>query len=211
MLKFINRLLNQNLIHHNLTQYKENNMFNIVFVPGYGNSINGHWQELWHKEFKNSYWVEQNDWENPNCDDWVEALNLLIQSLEGPILFVTHSLGGSTVVEWSKKHTANILGVFLVAVPDVQSVNFPEAISGYQTPPLEKLPFPSLVLASTDDPYSTVDRTAYFAKNWGSELTSIGDLGHVNTDSNLGKWSEGQNLLNKFIGSLNISDSKKPL
>ncbi|MBL4899711.1 MAG: alpha/beta hydrolase [Colwellia sp.] len=184
-------------------------MFNIVFVPGYGNSINGHWQEIWYKEFKDSYWVEQDDWENPDCVDWVETLNLLIQSLEGPILLVTHSLGGSTVVEWSKKYTANVLGAFLVAVPDVQSVNFPEEISGYQTPPLEKLPFPSLVLASTDDPYSKLDRTKYFAKTWGSELISIGNLGHVNTDSNIGKWSEGKNQLNKFIGSLDTSGSNR--
>ena len=180
-------------------------MFNIVFVPGYGNSINGHWQEIWYKELKDSYWVEQNDWDNPQCVDWVEALNLLIQSLEGPTLLVTHSLGGSTVVEWSNKYTANILGVFLVAVPDVQSINFPEAISGYLTPPLNKLPFPSLVLASTDDPYSSLDRTKYFAKTWGSKLINLGDLGHVNTDSNLGNWSEGKKLLNKFIATLDTS------
>jgi predicted alpha/beta hydrolase family esterase len=186
-------------------------MFNTVFVPGYGNSINGHWQEIWYKEFKDSYWVEQNDWGKPNCVDWVETLNSLIQSIVGPILLVTHSLGGSTVVEWSKKHTANILGVFMVAVPDVQSINVPDAISGYQTPPLEKLPFPSLVLASTDDPYSGLDRIKYFAKTWGSELISIGDLGHVNTDSNLGEWSEGKNLLNKFIESLDACDSNKVL
>ena len=98
-----------------------------------------------------------------------------------------------------------------MAVPDLQSVNFPEAISGYQTPPLEKLPFPSLVLASTNDPYSKLERTKYFAETWGSELISIGDLGHVNNDSNLGKWSEGKNLLKKFIGSLDTSGSNKAL
>ncbi len=182
-------------------------MFNIVFVPGYGNSINGHWQEIWYKEFKDSYWVEQNDWENPRCVDWVEALNLLIQSLEGPILLVTHSLGGSTVVEWSKKHTANILGAFLVAVPDVQSANFPEAISGYQTLPLEKLPFPSLVLASTDDPYSTVDRTKYFAKTWGSGLISIGYLGQVNTDPNIRQGSQAKNLASTTAGKFSICNA----
>jgi predicted alpha/beta hydrolase family esterase len=142
-------------------------MFNAVFVPGCGNSINGHWQALWHKELKNSYWVEQNDLENPNCDEWVEALNLLIQSLEGSILFVTHSFWAGNTVELSEKYIANTLGVFLAAVPDVQGVNFPEVISGYQTPPLEKLPFPSLILVSTDDPYSSVDRAAYFGRNWG--------------------------------------------
>jgi predicted alpha/beta hydrolase family esterase len=40
-------------------------------------------------------------------------------------------LGGSTVVEWNKKHTAHMLGVLMVAAPDVHGVNFPETISGY--------------------------------------------------------------------------------
>jgi predicted alpha/beta hydrolase family esterase len=111
----------------------------------------------------------------------------------------------------SEKYTANILGVFLAAVPDVQSVNFSEVILGYQTPPLEKLPFPSLILVSTDDPYSSIDRAAYFSRNWGSELISIGDLGHVNTDSNLGKCFQGKDLLNKFMGSLKTSDFSKSL
>ena len=174
-------------------------MFTIVFVPGYGNSINGHWQELWKKEFKDSYWVEQEQWETPCCVDWVETLNSLIQSIEGPILLVTHSLGGSTVVEWSKKYSANILGAFLVAVPDVQSAYLPSAISGYHTPPLEKLPFSSVMLASSNDPYATFSRAEYFAEAWGSKLINVGDLEHINTDSNIGEWPEGKQLLNKFI------------
>ncbi|GAB6070383.1 alpha/beta hydrolase [Thiomicrorhabdus hydrogeniphila] len=177
-------------------------MFNTVFVPGYGNSINGHWQEIWYKETKNSYWVEQDDWQNPNCSDWVEALNLLIQSLEGPIVLVTHSLGGSTVVEWNKKYKANILGAFIVAVPDVESDYLPKKIVGYQNLPLEKLPFQSVVLASSDDPYSSLDRSKYFANSWGSEFINIGDLGHVNKASGIGNWPNGKTLLNHFVDSL---------
>jgi serine hydrolase len=177
-------------------------MLNTVFVAGYGNSTNGHWQDSWYKETEKSYWAEQADWNNPNCARWVNTLNTLIQSIDGPILLVTHSLGGSTVVEWSKNHTANIFGAFMVAVPDVQDKQFPDEISGYHSPPLKNLPFPSLMLASTNDPYSTLDRTRYFAKTWGSDLTTIGDFRHVNADSNIGEWSEGKGLLKKFIASV---------
>jgi len=164
-------------------------MFNTVFVPGYGNSNNGHWQETWFKETPNSYWVEQKDWQNPNCVDWVNALNELIQSLDGPVVLVTHSLGGSTVVEWAKKYNANIVGAFFVAVPDVESTYLPKEIQGYQNLPLDKLPFPSMILASANDHYSGLDRAKFFANAWGSEFVNVGELGHINTDSHIGKWT----------------------
>jgi len=177
-------------------------MFTTVFVAGYGNSINGHWQEKWHQERLGSYWVEQGDWAFPNRDDWVESLNAQIQSINGPIVLITHSLGGSTLVEWSKHHKANIIGAFIVAVPDVQSSYFPDEITGYQNLPLEKLPFPSLVLSSSNDPYSSLERARFFAQHWGSQFMNAGNLGHINTASNLGDWPEGKKIFNEFIESL---------
>jgi predicted alpha/beta hydrolase family esterase len=182
-------------------------MLNTVFIAGYGNSTEGHWQHSWHMGIKNSNWVEQSDWDHPNCTDWVECLNELIQTIDGPILLASHSLGGSTIVEWSKKYSANIFGAFMVAVPDVESENIPNEITGYQTPALEKLPFPSMVLASTNNPYSTLDRTSYFSQAWGSAQTIVGNLEQVNADSNIGDWPEGLNLLNEFIKSIDSSKS----
>lgn len=177
-------------------------MFTTIFVPGYGNSVNGHWQERWHKQSPNSYWVEQKDWDHPNRDDWVEAVNKLVQSIEGPILFITHSLGGSTINEWAKKYTANILGAFIVAVPDVHSSHFPPEITGYENLPLATLPFPSLMLSSSNDPYSSLEKAHFFAQNWGSEFINVGNLGHINTASNIGDWPEGKKQLTRFIDSL---------
>ena len=180
-------------------------MLTTVFVAGYGNSTEGHWQNSWSKLVKNSHWVEQGDWGNPNCVDWVDALNAVIESIDGPILLVSHSLGGSTIVEWSKKFSANsekIVGAFMVAVPDVQSADLPKAIIGYQAPPLDKLPFPSILLASTNDPYSTLEQTKYFANLWGSSITVVGDLKHINAGSGLGEWSDGLNMLNTFLNSI---------
>lgn len=191
-------------------------MLNTVFVAGYGNSIDGHWQQEWQKTIENSYWVEQKHWHTPNCSDWVEALDRLLETLDGPILLVTHSLGGSTLIEWNKKveenekanegkkHHANIIGAFMVAVPDVLCDYFPAVITGYQDLPLEKLPFPSMYVASTDDSYASIERAEYFAKCWGSALINVGNLGHINANSNIAQWSDGLKLLNKFKQSLGL-------
>jgi len=177
-------------------------MFTTIFIPGYGNSVNGHWQEIWYKQSKNSYWVQQQDWDHPRCDNWVKTLNQLVQSIDGPILFITHSLGGSTLNEWAKKYTANVLGAFIVAVPDVQNSYLPKEITGYQDLPLTPLPFPSLMLSSSNDPYSSIERAHFFAQHWGSEFINVGNLGHINTASNIDDWPEGKKQLMQFIDCL---------
>ena len=174
-----------------------------VFVPGYGNSVNGHWQELWYHEMENSYWVDQKNWDNPVCSVWVETFNTLIQSIKEPIFLITHSLGGNTVIEWSRLYTASIIGAFFVVFPDVQGKNLPKEIIGYENPPLGKLPFPSVAIASTNDPYSTIERTIFFAEKWGSRVITVGDAGHVNVDAGFGHWPEGKKQLIDFIKSLN--------
>ena len=189
-------------------------MINTVFLAGYGNSKDGHWQKEWYKITNNSHWVEQPDWDNPDCNQWVASLDSLIQSLDGPILLVTHSLGGSTLLAWCKKHHTtlknnNIIGAFIVAPPDVDCDYFPQHITGYQNPSLMPLPFPSLLVASSDDPYASFERAAYFAQAWGCELINAGAIGHINLASGIEKWPEGKQLLTQFIESVAKGDSHK--
>lgn len=64
--------------------------------------------------------------------------------------------------------------------------------------PLTPLPFPSLLVASEDDPYASVAFTRALAESWGSRWQSIGAAGHINGDSGLGEWYEGQGLLDSL-------------
>jgi predicted alpha/beta hydrolase family esterase len=61
--------------------------------------------------------------------------------------------------------------------------------------PLKRLPFPTLVVASSNDPYGSADHARRCAKAWGSELVEVGEKGHLNSDSKLGDWPEGFRLL----------------
>lgn len=177
-------------------------MFSTLFVPGYGNSTDGHWQEIWHKQMENSHWVEQDDWDNPECEKWVQSLNDKIQAISGPKLIIAHSLGGNTFIEWASKYSNHIIGAFLVAPPDVKNKNFPDVIKDYRTEISINLTIPSLIVASIDDPYSTIEETTKLAKKLGSDLKIVGKKGHINNDSNLGQWHEGKEILRRFIVSL---------
>lgn len=64
--------------------------------------------------------------------------------------------------------------------------------------PLVRLPFPSIVVSSTDDPYVTVDRAKAFATAWGSRLALVERVGHINSESGLGDWPAGYALLQEL-------------
>ena len=173
-----------------------------VFVPGYGNSLGDHWQMQWFKKIPHSHWVEQSDWDAPEKSAWVSGLQNTLTNIQDPIILVAHSLGCLTIAEWAQQHHATILGAYLVAVPDPTAPGFPTAISGFQQLPLNSLPFPSKIIASTNDPYCSKERSEYFAQAWGSELSFIGDQGHINASAGFGAWEEGFKEFQEWIKTL---------
>lgn len=66
--------------------------------------------------------------------------------------------------------------------------------------PTQEFAFPSIVVASTDDPYGTIDHSTSLARAWGSRLASIGACGHINGSSGLGDWPDGYELLAQLRG-----------
>jgi predicted alpha/beta hydrolase family esterase len=67
---------------------------------------------------------------------------------------------------------------------------------------MNRLPFPSVVVASTDDEYAHIERSRAFAAAWGSKLIEIGDAGHINADTGFGPWPEGERMLDEFCATL---------
>ncbi len=175
--------------------------YNFLTIPGLGSSGSSHWQSLWEKEFpENFHRVEQNNWDIPVCCQWIEKLDEEVRKLTTPTYLIAHSLGCMTVVHWAIKYRSEMVkGTFLVAPPDVENSRRLSFIEGFSPIPTLKLPFKSIVIASTTDQYASIKRAKEFAQNWGSEFVNVGDKGHINATTNLGNWEEGQNLLDKFI------------
>lgn len=92
-----------------------------------------------------------------------------------------------------------VRAAFLVTVPDPDGPNFPSAAQGFKPVPLMRFPFPSLVVASTDDPFGSVHHAQRCAVAWGSAFVEIGSAGHINADSGHGEWPVGFALLEQLL------------
>jgi predicted alpha/beta hydrolase family esterase len=167
----------------------------VLIIPGWQNSGPGHWQTLWEQAHPDYIRVEQIDWQRPIAADWVDALDFTLGVLPEPPVLVAHSLGCIAVAQWAGRWLRPVRGALLVAPPDIERPDTPAEISGFAPIPLARLPFPSILVASTNDPYATIERARHFADAWGSRFVSIGACGHINTEAGFGPWPQGERLL----------------
>jgi len=58
-------------------------------------------------------------------------------------------------------------------------------------------------VASANDPYVTLDRAQAFADGWGADFCFAGELGHINTDSQLGFWPRGLLMRGQLLTRVN--------
>jgi predicted alpha/beta hydrolase family esterase len=173
----------------------------VLLLPGLYNSGPEHWQTHWKAEYPKFVRLEQKDWETPDRRDWVETLQREITADASPVVLVAHSLSCCLVAHWAAAHAKsqrNVRGALLVAPSDVEAPSYPSGTTGFTPMPLAPLPFPSIVVASTDDVYVSLPRATRFADAWGSRLAVLGALGHINSSSNLGLWPEGFALLREL-------------
>jgi len=172
---------------------------NIFTVPGLYNSGPQHWQTHWEKQH-GFIRIEQKEWETPVCSDWLQTIDATVtQHPLKNIIFIGHSLACCTIVRWAEKYKRTIKGTLLVGPSDVDAPSYPPGTSGFAPMPVYRLTFPSIVIASSNDEYVTMERAKYFADSWGSELINAGDLGHINSSSNLGNWPFGFSILKKLM------------
>jgi predicted alpha/beta hydrolase family esterase len=159
-----------------------------------------HWQRHWQRD-RGARVVEQGEWETPRREDWVAAIDDALSASAGPIVLAGHSLGCATLAYWVRTtpHVARVRGLLLVAPSDVEAPSLPSGTTGFAPMPLDRLPFASRVVASTNDPYVTLERARSFAAAWGSELTLVPDAGHLNGAAGFGPWPEGYALVEAWL------------
>jgi uncharacterized protein len=178
-----------------------------IMLPGIGGSDENHWQTLWERSNPSMKRFNPPDWNSPQLSVWCRALQDAIDAADEPAVLVAHSLSCLLVAHWAAPSASTVAGAFLVAVPDPDAPVFPSAASSFRAVPTGALPFPSIIIASTDDLYGTLEYAQSRAQQWNSRLIDIGPSGHINAASNLGDWPQGKSLLNDFVSSLGLKNS----
>lgn len=170
-------------------------MTHILLLPGLYDSGPDHWQSLWTRSVPGAVRVVQRDWERPALSEWIETLDRSVAHYGSDVVLVGHSTGAALVPFWAAASKRTVRGALIVAPSDTEAASYPVGPTGWTPMPLAPLPFPSIVVASTDDQFLTLERARTFASAWGSRLENIGAAGHINSASGFGDWPVGRALL----------------
>lgn len=171
-------------------------MINYLIVPGLGNSGDEHWQTYFERWDSRCVRIHQQEWDAPDCNDWIETMEqTVLKHPSESVILVGHSLGCVTIAHWAKRYEHSIRGAMLVAPSDIEAPAYDFPATGFTPITLDAIPFKTLVVASTNDPWVSIERATKFAESWGSKLVNIGDAGHINAASGHGPWTEGFELL----------------
>ncbi|HXK17708.1 MAG TPA: alpha/beta hydrolase, partial [Polyangiaceae bacterium] len=158
-----------------------------------------HWQSRWQALEPSFRRVTMPDWDRPDLETWLAVLDAAVKAEAAEPVIVAHSLGCLAVAHFAARG-GRVRAALLVAVPEPGGPAWPEEAQSFAAVPLTPLPFPTLVVASRDDPYGSFEYAAKCAKAWGSALHDAGPAGHINAHSGLGDWAAGRKLLADVCG-----------
>ena len=164
----------------------------ILIVPGWRDSGPGHWQTLWAERLPQARRVVQDDWHTPTRSDWVARLEEAVLEQPGGVVIVAHSLGCITTAHMKPEAAAWVRGALLVAPADPERR---AVLSDFAPVPYAALPYRSILVASSNDPYCPIRLAGAYARAWGSEFVRLQNAGHINVDSGHGEWPLGRALL----------------
>jgi predicted alpha/beta hydrolase family esterase len=180
----------------------------VLIVPGLRDDSEDRWQTLLANKIEDAVIVPPLHEDQLWLAARVASLNAAIGKLHGPVLLVAHGAGVMITVHWAQHHDREIQGALLIAPTDLESplpLGYPplEAIrdNGWIPIPRQKLRFPAIVAASTNDPLGHIERVAEYASAWGARLAELGPVGHLDAATAFGDWARVETLLPELSGA----------
>ena len=168
-------------------------------IPGLGNSGAEHWQTWLESAGDNVIRIHQKEWELPSRYDWVATIEEATSNTPNEeIVLIGHSLGCTAIAYWATEYGRKIRGALLVAPSDVEAPQYTFDTKGFEKVPLERISFPTIVVASENDEWVSLDRARFFAEHWRSQFINLGNAGHINVASGYGPWPQGLEILKNF-------------
>lgn len=166
--------------------------FEVLVVPGLHDSGPGHWQTRWVEEHRRFRRVVQDDWETPTLNPWAAAVARAIDRCASPPLVVAHSFGCLATLRATHLFERRIAGALLAAPAD------PDKFGVLAQLPSRRLPYPTILVGTNNDPWLKLTKAGLLAKRWGSEFVGLYNAGHLNAESGHGPWPEGYRLLRRL-------------
>lgn len=188
-----------------------------LIVPGLYDSGPDHWQTWIQSKIPGAIRVEQDDWEKPLIKPWAQKVERAIVEANQPVFIIAHSFGVLASIMGAASVSDKVLGALFVASADPSRFTISgdrinndssELDSGlFNYIPKKHLGYRSVLAASMNDYCMPFKRTAWWAKSWGSKFVSLGNAGHVNTESGYGAWPEGLTLYENVVRTATLEEA----
>jgi hypothetical protein len=181
----------------------------VLIVPGLRDHSAEHWQTLLAAKLATTRKVRTVPLlgrRHLSCGERVRIIQYELAAIDGPVILVAHSGGVIMLVHWAQWYQrADIAGALLAAPADLETpmpAGYPtmETLQahGWLPVPRSRLPFPSIVAASRTDPLGGFLRISALARDWGSSLADLGDVGHLNPAAGFGPWPLAQSFIEQL-------------
>lgn len=165
----------------------------LLIIPGLNNSDENHWQTHWQNAFDNTHRIDIRDWHQADLDKWRDGILRALAVAGRPSVLVAHSFGALAAASIAAEFPQWVEKLLLVAPAD------PDKFHIAQRLPQAPLPVPTQLVASSNDPWMKESKAALWANIWKAEYLCIDNIGHINSDSQIGVWPEGLQQLTKLI------------
>ncbi|MGO4306932.1 RBBP9/YdeN family alpha/beta hydrolase [Cupriavidus sp. RAF12] len=178
----------------------------VLIVPGLRDHVPEHWQTLLATKLPRVVSVAPLEQDKLSCAARVDAIDRALATIDGQVIIVAHSAGAMMIAHWAARGAArNIRGALLAAPADLETpmpAGYPPTDTlrdhGWLPIPRGKLPFPSIVAASSNDPLTPLDRARELAQAWGSRFVELGEVGHLNPVSGYGEWPPAEAFIREL-------------
>jgi len=158
-----------------------------------------HWLQRWQKKLRSALALPPltADITDEKLQHLFSFLHKIIEQQHKPIIFVTHGRGVYIAIKAAQLYPDSVKGGFFVAPTE----KIPENLKPFFSHE-GKLPFPSLVIASTDDAQISCAHSQTLANRWGSLFLEAGKCGHFDDVEAFGPWPEGGMVFAQFLTGL---------
>lgn len=167
--------------------------YSVIIVPGLRNSDEQHWQSLWQQQLPHSQRIQLANWHTPDLKAWKSAIRQQLVRADKPVLLIAHSFGALASASVAEELPGGTAALFLVAPAD------PEKFGIAQQLPQSPLASRTKLIASSNDPWLSESKAARLALHWGADFLRLKEVGHINSESQLGMWQRGITELETWL------------
>ena len=172
----------------------------VLILHGWGGSDHPHWQSELAVEIVKNYGTVSfpllDNCHFPSKNRWIKQVKKLLEEFK-PDTVVCHSLANTLWFWLCEENIEHVERLFMISPP---SLNTTEATIKTFFPckiPQNVYAKEIELIVSDSDPWIKLDEAQSMAKSIAANYTIINDAGHINADSNYGKWELIENMIIK--------------